>query len=141
MKKIKILVSCLCCLFFTLMNPGNGRGEIKPEIYVENCGPDYKVFKPTTEVVNCPHSSFAKPFEIKERDKEKIHKGDINLLNHLFEIKGIDFVSVEPYRVVIKKGGGFKWGDIEPQVLEILKERFGEKKDKVTVIYEAQSSK
>ena len=131
MGKIKIFL--ISCFLFVLSGAESGSEKMEPIILIEDSGPEYKIFNFTSEVINYSRI-FRKPFNVSEDDAKKIGEDGANFLNCLFQIPGIITVIIEPYKITIKRNIVFNWEWIEPKVLEIIKERFGENKDKVKII-------
>ena len=148
MKKIILIVFLIFCFLFVLLNIGSGDEEkteleielesletepTEPRIVIKDSGPEYKVFHFTVKVADGSYKV--------GDNANKISKNDADFLNSLSKIPGVAFVRIEPYEVTIKRGGAFKWKEIEPNILKILLERFGEDKNKVKIISseEAQS--
>lgn len=57
----------------------------------------------------------------------------VEMCKILFAIQGIDHIFVKPYEVSVYIGQAFRWCDVEPQVLEVLKQQFDNPND-VSVI-------
>ena len=48
----------------------------------------------------------------------------VKMCEALFAIEGVTNIYVKPYEVSVYIGQAFKWCDVEPQILDVIKQRF-----------------
>lgn len=92
-------------------------------------------FKPKVHVKRKRFSLFRKKQTLFYDDMKILEAGTrcIEMCKVLFAIEGIDHVCIKPYEASVYIGQAFRWCDVEPQVLEALKQQFDNPND-VSVI-------
>lgn len=73
--------------------------------------------------------------ESSEKYIEKVGPVGSELIRKLDAIIGISEVTLQQYEVGISLGGAFDWSDVEDDILEAIKDCFGDRKNEVEVIH------
>lgn len=83
-------------------------------------------FKPKAPAKPKRFSLFRKKQVLSYDDTKLLEAGAqcVSMCKALFAIEGVDHTCVKPYEVSVYIGQAFKWCDVEPQILEVLKQRF-----------------
>lgn len=135
MKKITVIIFLIFCFPFVLSNIVSGDEE-KTELEIEFERLEAEPTEPRILIERNPLSDYGiYNVTIKIVNQKIVDENCANLSNQLSEIPGIISVKVETYKVTIKKGTAFNWEKIEPKVLKIIKECFGEDKNRVKIIF------
>lgn len=72
--------------------------------------------------------------ESSEKYIEKVGPVGSELIRKLDAIIGISEVTLQQYEVGISLGGAFDWSDVEDDILEAIKDCFGDRKDEVEIV-------
>lgn len=113
-----------------------------PKIVVESVpNPNFRNYHVNTEISQVPTLDFWRP--LRESSKEYLERaGEVGstLLRKVFDIPGVNHVIMEPYVLSVIKGEAFDWEEVEPPVLEAIKQAFGELEQEVVVSEKEQEA-
>lgn len=65
---------------------------------------------------------------------EKIGEKGVALTREILALQGVVKVGINPYALMVTKGDAFEWYEIEPDILEILKNSFGQTEREIKII-------
>ncbi len=92
-----------------------------PRIVVEEIEPNVRMYNVNTEITEDPCQTFWRPLRETSRVYlEKLGEIGSDLVKQLFNIAGVEQLSIEPYRLKIEIGKAFEWEEINPTVIKIL---------------------
>ncbi|MDI6603277.1 MAG: NifU N-terminal domain-containing protein [Patescibacteria group bacterium] len=112
---------------------------IKNKIIVQTnpnpADPDTTIYHVTKKISNSSLKHFQSPWNIDEDLKKTVGRVGATLLRKVMNIPGVTDIFIKTYELSVTKGKAFDDEVIKSQVIEALKEVFGDEAKQVEVVY------